>query len=64
MPLVLFTIYLAGCVVCGIMGRNTTVGFMGHFLLAAFLTPIIDFLFQAAGRPNTRLVDKNLSRKP
>jgi hypothetical protein len=36
------------------MGRKTTFGFTGHFLLALFLTPLLDFLIQTVGRPSAR----------
>lgn len=52
MPVVILILYLAGCVVCAAMGRNTTIGFVGHFILAALLTPFLDFLIQAVGRPS------------
>ncbi len=58
MPIIIFALYAIACAVCGIMGRNTTFGFMGHFLVALFLTPPVDFIIQAVGRPNTRLHDK------
>lgn len=56
-------LYLLGCATCGIMGRNTTVGFMGHFLLALILTPLLDFVIQAVGRPSIRIVEKILAAK-
>jgi len=64
MPIVLSSLYLMGCLVCGVMGRNTTFGFMGHFLLALLLTPLIDFVILAVGRPSVRMVEKLLSQKP
>ncbi|MET1077260.1 MAG: hypothetical protein ABWY06_04485 [Pseudomonas sp.] len=45
-------LYLLACSVCGIMGRKTTIGFVGHLVLAFFLTPPIDFLVQLACRPS------------
>jgi hypothetical protein len=63
MPLIIFVLYLAGCVVCGIMGRNTTFGFMGHFLLSLIFTPLIDFIIQALGRPSARMLEKILAAK-
>jgi len=63
MPIVLSSLYLMGCLVCGVMGRNTTFGFMGHFLLALLLTPLIDFVILAVGRPSVRMVEKLLSQK-
>ena len=59
----LVLLYLLGCVTCGIMGRNTTFGFMGHFLLALILTPLVDFVIQAVGRPSARMVEKMLAAK-
>jgi len=63
MPIVIFTLYLMGCVVCGIMGRNTVFGFMGHFLLSLFLTPVLDFVIQAVGRPSAHMMEKYFSKK-
>ena len=39
MSLIALALYVIACAVCGIMGRNTTVGFLGDFLLAFFGTP-------------------------
>ncbi|MDQ2102297.1 hypothetical protein [Azospirillum isscasi] len=64
MPLILVTLYLLACLVCGIMGRNTTIGFIGHFLLAFFLTPPVNFLVQAVGRPSAREREKTLTTGP
>ncbi|WP_298371476.1 hypothetical protein [Azospirillum sp.] len=61
MPIIFSGLYITACVVCGVMGRNTVFGFMGHFLLALFLTPMVDFVIQAVGRPSARLRDKILS---
>lgn len=44
-------LYVLGCVVCGIMGRKTAWGFIGHFFLALVITPLGDFFVQLAGRP-------------
>jgi hypothetical protein len=49
---IVFAFYLVACVVCGLMGRRTTIGFMGHFLLAFFFSPLLDFVVLAIGRPN------------
>ncbi|WP_200475334.1 hypothetical protein [Azospirillum argentinense] len=46
------------------MGRNTTIGFIGHFLLALFLTPPVNFVIQAVGRPSTREREKMLTTRP
>lgn len=51
-------LYLLACAVCGLMGRNTAWGFIGHFLLALAITPIGDFLVQLAGRPSRALRDQ------
>lgn len=53
-----FSLYLLGCVVCGIMGRNTVFGFVGHFIVAALITPLGDFVIQAISRPTERLREK------
>lgn len=55
MPWFVIPIYLSLCALCGIIGRSTTIGFMGHFLLSIVLTPFLDFLIQAVGRPNARM---------
>ncbi|MEA1673604.1 hypothetical protein [Nitrospirillum sp. BR 11163] len=57
MPLTVIVIYLLACILCGVMGRNTTIGFMGHFLLALILTPLLNFLIQAVGRQSSRVRD-------
>ena len=48
-------LYLLGCVVCGIMGRKTAWGFLGHFFLALVITPFGDFFVQLAGRPASEI---------
>lgn len=58
MSLIALALYVIACAVCGIMGRNTTVGFLGHFLLAFFVTPLIDFIIQAVGRQKAQVRDK------
>ncbi|MBS1164033.1 MAG: hypothetical protein H6R00_58 [Proteobacteria bacterium] len=57
-------LYIVGCGLCGVMGRKTTFGFTGHFLLALFLTPLLDFLIQTVGRPSARALERMQSRKP
>lgn len=52
MTMVIIVLYLVACVVTGIMGRKTTIGFLGHFFLSMVITPILDFLLQVIGRPN------------
>ncbi|WP_417829195.1 hypothetical protein [Thalassospira sp.] len=58
MHLILIIIYLLACIVCGMLGRNTSFGFLGHFLLAVFITPIGDFLVQIVARPSRELREK------
>jgi uncharacterized membrane protein YhdT len=52
MIIVLGLLYLSSCCVTGFMGRNTVFGFAGHFFLSVLITPLLDFLIQAIGRPN------------
>jgi hypothetical protein len=49
---IIVMLYLMACAVTGFMGRHTAIGFVGHFLLSIVITPLIDFLIQAIGRPN------------
>jgi hypothetical protein len=58
MSLIALALYVIACAVCGIMGRNTTIGFLGHFLLAFILTPLIDFIAQAVGRQSAQVRDE------
>lgn len=58
MPIIVLIIYGVACTLCGIMGRNTTIGFIGHFLVAAVTTPVTDFLIQAIGRPSVIVREK------
>jgi hypothetical protein len=44
-------LYLIACTVCGIMGRKTRLGFIGHFALAVLLTPLVGFVILAVARP-------------
>lgn len=52
MQLIVIMLYLLACLVTGIMGRKTTIGFLGHFFLSIVITPIVDFLIQVVARPN------------
>jgi hypothetical protein len=52
MLMVIIVLYLLGCLVTGIMGRKTVIGFLGHFFLSVLITPIFDFLIQVVARPN------------
>lgn len=63
MPFFAILLYLAACAVCGFMGRNTTFGFVGHFLMAFFLTPPVNFVVQAVGRPSAQAREKALAPK-
>ncbi len=58
MHLILIVIYLLACIVCGMLGRRTSFGFLGHFLLAIVITPIGDFLVQVVARPSRELREK------
>ncbi|MFV3127395.1 hypothetical protein [Niveispirillum sp. KHB5.9] len=53
MLLIVLVIYLLACALCGFMGRKTAFGFIGHFLLAIFITPVASFVIQAITRPGT-----------
>ncbi len=48
-------LYLAACILCGFMGRNTVIGFVGHLVLAFIFSPILDFLFLLASRPSREI---------
>lgn len=52
MQMIVIVLYLLACAVTGLMGRKTTIGFLGHFFLSILVTPIIDFLIQVIARPN------------
>ena len=58
MHLILIVIYLLACIVCGMLGRRTSFGFLGHFLLAIVITPIGDFLVQIVARPSREIREK------
>ena len=55
MPLIVTFLYLLACAICGLMGRTTAFGFMGHFLLSLVITPLGDALVQMAGRPSREI---------
>lgn len=63
MPLILALLYVVLCVLCGLMGRRTAIGFVGHLLLALLITPVGDILVQLFGRPS-RAVRQQLERLP
>ncbi len=50
MVAILVVLYVLAALVCGAMGRRTTFGFIGHFVLALVLTPLGDWFIQLAGR--------------
>lgn len=55
MPVIIIALYLIACVLCGLIGRNTAFGFMGHFILSLLVTPIGDFLIQLVARPSREI---------
>lgn len=55
MPIVVAFLYVFACFICGLMGRATAFGFMGHFLLSFVITPFGDALVQIAGRPSREI---------
>lgn len=55
MPIVVAFLYVFACLICGLMGRNTAFGFLGHFLLSFLITPVGDALVQMAGRPSQEI---------
>lgn len=55
MPVVMIALYLIACILCGLIGRNTAFGFMGHFILSLIVTPIGDFLIQLIARPSREM---------
>lgn len=55
MQFILVFLYLTLCALCGLLGRHTAFGFLGHFLLALVITPVGDFLIQMVARPSREL---------
>lgn len=53
MLITVFMLYVLSCAICGFMGRKTSFGFIGHFLLAIFITPLLSFIIQAITRPGS-----------
>ena len=45
------------------MGRNTTLGFVGHTLLALLITPPGDFFILALARPGTHYLERLRKRQ-
>lgn len=58
MQLMIIILYLLASVVCGLLGRKTSFGFLGHFILSVVITPIGDFLVQIVARPSREIRDK------
>lgn len=58
MNLIIIILYLLAAVVCGMLGRRTSFGFLGHFILAVVITPIGDFLVQMVARPSRDIREK------
>ncbi|MDH2434870.1 hypothetical protein WH50_11025 [Pokkaliibacter plantistimulans] len=58
MPIIMAILYLTACAICGLMGRRTAFGFLGHFLLSLVITPVGDFLVQIVSRPSRELRQK------
>ena len=45
MPALAFLGYVALCLLVGILGRHTRIGYWGTVLVSAFVTPFLTFLF-------------------
>ncbi|HBU99810.1 hypothetical protein [Thalassospira lucentensis] len=58
MQLMIIILYLLAAIVCGLLGRKTSFGFLGHFILAVVITPIGDFLVQLVARPSREVREK------
>ncbi len=41
----LFFVYVFLCIVVGVLGRNTFIGFWGNFIFSLFLSPIIPLVY-------------------
>ncbi|OSQ36741.1 hypothetical protein TMES_16825 [Thalassospira mesophila] len=52
MQFVVLILYVIAAAICGMLGRNTAFGFVGHFIVALLITPIGDFLVQIVARPS------------
>jgi Sec-independent protein secretion pathway component TatC len=55
---VVIFLYLIAAVICGMLGRKTAFGFVGHFIVALIITPIGDFILQLIARPNRSIREK------
>ncbi|MGM0561826.1 MAG: hypothetical protein ACQETX_12250 [Pseudomonadota bacterium] len=58
MYLMVIMLYILAAIVCGLLGRHTSFGFLGHFILALIITPIGDFLVQLVARPSKEVREK------
>ncbi|MDG4720904.1 MULTISPECIES: hypothetical protein [Thalassospira] len=58
MHLVVILLYIVAAVICGLLGRKTSFGFLGHFIVALIITPIGDFLVQLIARPSREVREK------
>ncbi|MHC8494994.1 hypothetical protein ACTU44_20040 [Thalassospira sp. SM2505] len=58
MHLVIAILYILAAVICGLLGRRTSFGFLGHFIVALIITPIGDFLVQLIARPSRDVREK------
>jgi type IV secretory pathway VirB2 component (pilin) len=55
MPFVVLVLYIIAAGICGMLGKRTAFGFLGHFILALIITPIGDFLVQIVARPSREM---------
>ncbi|EPY02464.1 hypothetical protein [Magnetospirillum fulvum] len=39
MSIIVLILYLIACAICGLLGRATAFGFLGHFTIALLLLP-------------------------
>ncbi len=58
MHLMIIILYILAAVICGLLGRRTSFGFLGHFIVALIITPIGDFLVQLIARPSREVREK------
>jgi len=55
MSIIVLILYLVACAICGLLGRDTAFGFMGHFVVALLLSPLFDLLILVACRPSREI---------
>jgi hypothetical protein len=53
MEILLFLGYVALCLLVGILGRQTRIGYWGTVLVSAFITPFLTFLLLFFFTPRT-----------